>query len=294
MDIIQTTRGCPFGCEFCSVTAFNGAEYRQRPVNEVLDELQTLKKKVIYFIDDNFFGLTGDHEQRALELCKGMISRKINKIWATQASINIANNHEVLKYAQRSGCRGLYLGIESVLSDSLKEMRKGVNYKAGVEGLQRAVQRIHDCGISVIGAFIFGNDHDDVTVFQKSLEFMNQAGVDIPQLGILTPFPGTKVFERFTGEKRIIYNQYPEDWEKFDTDHLVFKLSNMDSNDLIRGFDYIARKRFSKKAIWLQTLKTWRATGSLVAALLAYNMNKDSGLFYDFDRKFSDYARLKS
>ena len=287
MDVIQTSRGCPFACEFCSVTAFNGAEFRQRPVGEVLDELQTIRKKVVYFIDDNFFGVTREHEQRALELCRGMLERKIHKIWVTQASVNIADNPEVLKCAARSGCRGLYFGIESVSAESLKEMRKGVNVRVGVEGLRRAVQRVHECGICVISAFIFGNDHDDLGVFHASLEFIKQAGIDVPQFGILTPYPGTRIFERLRREQRIIYDHYPDDWEKCDTDHLVFKPKNMDPLDLVRGFDYLARHRFSKKTIWLQTLKTWRRTGSPIAALMAYNMNKDSGLFYDFDGKFS-------
>lgn len=287
MDVIQTTRGCPFSCEFCSVTAFNGAEYRQRPVNEVLDELQTIGKKVVYFIDDNFFGITREHEQRALELCRGITARNLRKIWVTQASINIAGNPEVLKAAYRSGCRGLYLGIESVILDTLKEMKKGVNARIGLEGMCQAIRTIHACGISVIGAFVFGNDHDDPTVFQKSLDFMKKAGVDIPQHGILTPYPGTKIYERFRAENRITCSHYPDDWEKYNTDHLVFTPRQLAPAELIEGFNYVARRCFSRNAIWRQALKTWWNTKSLTAALLAYNLNRDSRSFYELDKKCS-------
>jgi radical SAM superfamily enzyme YgiQ (UPF0313 family) len=290
MDVIQTTRGCPFGCEFCSVTAFNGREYRQRPVGEVLSELETVKKKVVYFVDDNFFGVTPAHEERALELCSGMVKRRLHKLWVTQASINIAENREVLDMAARSGCRGLYIGIEAVTAETLEEMKKRVNLRVGVDGIRDAVRRIHRHGICVIGAFIFGSDHDDLSVFHKSLDFIRCARVDVPQLGMLTPFPGTKVFERLSREGRVVDNNYPADWDRYDTDHLVFKPKRIDPVDLVRGFDYVARAKFSRSAVWLQTLKTLIDTRSPAAALLTHNMNSDSRRFYDFDSRFSSVS----
>lgn len=288
MDVVQTTRGCPFACEFCSVTAFNGAEYRQRPVQSVLDELATIKKKVVYFVDDNFFGVSEKHMARAFELCRGMIDRKMNKIWVTQTSINAASNKDLLKIAFASGCRGLYIGFESVGAESLAEMHKCVNLSIGLAGYRDAIRRIHECGICVIGAFILGNDHDRSDVFRKTLDFVNKAGVDVPQFGFLTPFPGTRLFDRFTAENRIFCGTYPADWDQYDTDHVVFRSLNLDAAELVRGFDYIVRQRFSPLSVIRQGIKTLFATGNIVSTVLACNMNRDSRRFYDYDRTFEN------
>jgi len=286
MDVIQTTRGCPFACEFCSVTAFNGTEYRQRPVQAVLDELVTIKKKIVYFVDDNFFGVSEKHMDRAFRICRGMIDRKMKKIWVTQTSINAASNKDLLKIAYESGCRGLYIGFESIGPESLEEMHKRVNLSVGTDGYRDAVRRIHECGICVIGAFILGNDHDRSDVFRKTLDFINKAGVDVPQFGFLTPFPGTRLFDRLKTEDRIFCGTYPGDWDQYDTDHVVFKPMNLNAVELVRGFDYIVRKRFSFLFVIRQGIKTLFVTRSIIAAVLAFNMNRDSIRFYDYDRLF--------
>lgn len=287
MDVVQTTRGCPFACEFCSVTSFNGAEYRQRPVQAVLDDLATIQKKLVYFVDDNFFGVSEKHMERASRLCRGMIDRKMNKIWVTQTSINVAANTDLLKIAFKSGCRALYIGFESVGTESLEEMQKRVNLSVGSDGYLEAIRRIHGCGICVIGAFILGNDHDRSDIFRKTLDFINTAGVDVPQFGFLTPFPGTRVFDRLKADGRIFCEEYPDDWDQYDTDHVVFKPMNLDAVELVRGFDYIVRNRFSFLSIIRQCIRTYLFTGSFISAMLAFNMNRDSMRFYDYDSMFS-------
>ncbi|MFC1497844.1 B12-binding domain-containing radical SAM protein [Verrucomicrobiota bacterium] len=287
MDVIQTTRGCPFGCEFCSVTAFNGAEYRMRPVDEVLDELQQIKKKLVYFIDDNFLGIGHDNGKRALDICKGMISKRLNKIWVTQASINIGSCNELLRYAYKSGCRAIYIGFESIIPETLQEMKKTVNLRIGIDGCKKAIRNIHAHGICVIGAFIFGNDHDDVTVFKKTLDFINETGIDVAQLGILTPFPGTKLFKKLHKENRIISNIFPDDWNKCDTDHIMFMPKNLDIIELTRGMDYLARKIFTPKTALSRAVKSFIRTKSITGAFLSYNFNKDSWANFDTNRKFS-------
>jgi radical SAM superfamily enzyme YgiQ (UPF0313 family) len=279
LDVVQTTRGCPFSCEYCTVTAFNGHEYRQRPVGRVLDELETVKRKVFYFTDDNFFGFHKDHVCRAIELCKGIVDRGIRKYWITQTSVNVAENEKALEYAYKSGCRALCVGMESVLPECWKEMRKGINIRAGIDGFRRAVTKIHKHGIAVIVPFIFGSDNDSVLGFRGALAFMDEAGVDVAQIGVVTPFPGTELFKRISGEGRLMHNDFPEDWDKYDTEHVYFKSKTLDPADLIRGVDYLVRKRFGRRAIWLQALKTLISTGSFASAAVSYSMNRDSGYF---------------
>lgn len=293
MDVIQTTRGCPFNCEFCSVTSFNGAKYRQRPINEILDELETIKKKVVYFVDDNILGFGKGAEERAIKLFKGIIDRKLNKIWGTQASINFADNKEVLKYAYKSGCRGVYIGFESIVTDSLNEMKKGINIKVGVEGFKKAIKRIHESGICVAGAFIVGNDHDDTTTFKKLYDFMEETNVDILSLSYLTPLPGTKLFNRLQKEGRIIYNDFPEDWEKYDTDQIVFKPKNMSIDELVRGYRYLINKRFTKSKMLFQCLKTLITTKNLISVLFAYSFNKGVWEYLVRDRDFDRIGSYK-
>ena len=286
MDVIHTSRGCPFKCNFCSVTAFNGNEYRQRPIEEVLNEMQMIKKDFFYIVDDNILGFGKEHERRALKLFKGMLEKKINKIWATQASINFADSEEVLEYAYKSGCRSVYIGFESINFSSLKEMRKGINIKAGIEGFKRAVKKIHKHGISVVGAFIVGNDHDSEETFKNLYDFMKDVKLDVLSIAYLTPLPGTGVFDRLKQEKRIIYDNFPEDWEKYDTDQIVIKPKNMSVNTVVRGYQYLVEKRFAKNEMLKQAITTFFSTKSIVTALVAYNLNKGTWEFLIRDRNF--------
>ena len=126
---VQTSRGCPMDCYFCSVSPFNGRKYRQRPVEEVLDELESIPQKFIFFVDDNILGYGEDAEERAIRLFKGMVDRKMGKSWFCQASINFADNRELLRWAAKSGCRMVFLGLESADPAELKAMRKSLNLK---------------------------------------------------------------------------------------------------------------------------------------------------------------------
>lgn len=294
MAVIQTSRGCPFGCEFCSVTAFNGREYRQRPVAEILDELEAIPQGLVYFVDDNILGFGHGAEERAVQLFKGMIDRKIKKIWATQTSMNIADNEEVLRYAQKSGCRAFYIGIESLHVDNLRQMRKGVNLKIGPARFGEVIRRIHRHGIAVIGSFIVGHDHDDVSTFSRMVDFMDTCGPDVFQLSYLTPFPGTALFKRIARDGRNLYADFPNAWDYCDTDNIMIRPQNMSIVALAHGFDYVVRQRLNGKAIIRQFFKTLIDTRSLVAALLSYNLNKGSWESLNPEKEILQAAKVQS
>jgi len=284
MDVIQTARGCPFNCEFCSVTAFNGSQYRQRPVDEILAEMALIKKKLMYIIDDNFIGYGKESEERAIELFRGMIDRKFNKIWGTQVSVNFADNEKVLEYAYKSGCRVVYVGFESIVHENLRGMRKGVNANKGAAGFKKAVDRMHAHGIGVLGSFIVGNDNDDVHTFRRLYDFMGAANMDMFILSCLTPLPGTKLFERLKAEDRIIYTDFPADWEKYDTDHVVMKPKNMLACELACGYQYLASKWFTRRKLAFRFLKTLAVTKDPVTALFSYSLNKSTWKYLIYDR----------
>ncbi|MFQ3620178.1 MAG: radical SAM protein [Spirochaetales bacterium] len=157
---LQTSRGCPFECSFCSVSRYMGKAYRQRPVPSVLKELSTIKGPFLFFLDDNLIGYSTQSRHRAIELFRGMLEEGIYKTWWMQASINIAEDPEVLKLASRTGCAYVFIGFETTDASSLKVMRKGVNLRTGVQNYHTVVQKLHEAGIGVLGAFILGNDDE--------------------------------------------------------------------------------------------------------------------------------------
>lgn len=285
-DTMLTSKGCPFNCEFCSVTAFNGRTYRLRPIKEVVDEFEKLKKRLVFVMDDNFFGCTKESMQRAIAICKEIVRRKIKKIWITQASLNISDNPEALKWASKAGCVGLYLGIESINQNSLKKMNKGINLGKKVQGMKDAIKTIHKNHMAVLGAMFFGYGDEDISTFQNTLDFINSSNMDIVHYGLLTPYPGTKVRERLLKEKRLLTNNLPTDWSLYDVEHILVKPNNMSIEDMIRGIDYLSKKIYSIPSLILRALKTLYYTKSIIAATYAFYMNLDNRKLKILDQRF--------
>lgn len=175
---VQTSRGCPMNCKYCSVTAFNGNRYRHRPVEEVLDELEAIPKRVVFFLDDNIVGHGKENRDRAIRLFEGMIKRRLNKIWAGQASMNLSDDETVLEYAAKSGCVLVMMGVESEDPDALREIKKPTNIKALKTSYQEVFRRIHDHGIAIHGFFMYGMDVDTPESLRKRTEFIRTCGVD--------------------------------------------------------------------------------------------------------------------
>ncbi len=231
-SVVQTSRGCPFGCDFCSVQRFFGTKFRFRSVNSVVDEVRSLATKFVAFVDDN---IAGSHPH-AKQLFTALAPLNIR--WICQAPIGIGKDFELLKLMRKAGCRGVFVGFESIVPDCLKEVGKSFNI---VEKFKEHIKRIHDNGISVEGAFIFGFDHDDKDTFKRTLDFIVKAKIDFAQFGILTPFPGTKLYQRLKQENRIL----TEDWEKYDIAHTVFKPANLTPDELDEGRRWIEDEFYS-------------------------------------------------
>jgi len=256
--LVETARGCPMDCEFCSVTTFHGRTYRQRPVEEVLDELEAIDGKNIFFVDDNILGYGEKAEKRAIQLFQGMIKRGLNKRWACQVGIDFANNPDVLKYAKKSGCLGVFIGFESLSEESLQGMHKVRNLQVGVRNYKGIIKNTHDYGIGIAGAFVFGSDGDTKDVFQRTTEFILDSKIDAAQLSILTPLPGTRLYTRLEQEGRLLRTNYPDDWKYYDFLEVVFKPTHMTPDELKEGVTQIYKQTTSR----LTSLK--RACNSLI------------------------------
>jgi len=236
VNSVQTTRGCPFDCEFCSVTSFYGRTYRFRPVADIIDEIGHMEKGYIFFVDDNIVG----NPAHAKELFRALIPLKIR--WFSQASLSVVQDRELLSLAHKSGCKGLFIGFESLSQESLKAMGKSVNR---VAEYGEAIKQIHDQGIGIQGSFIFGTDGDDELVFSDVLRFVEKTHIEAVMFSVLTPFPGTRIYETLTREGRIM----DTNWEHYDMNHVVFEPKRMTAQRLQQGFDWAYDQIYGYRSI---------------------------------------------
>lgn len=236
-NTLQTTRGCPHNCSFCAVSNFFGRTYRFRPTEDVLKEVSTFKDKLVVFVDDNITA----SKKRAKQLFKALIPYKIN--WLSQGSIEMADDDELLELAAQSGCKGIFVGFESLIKKNLQEIGKKVNISRVFE---KAIKKIHSYKISLIGAFIFGFDGDDETIFKKTVSFAKKMKIEIAQFGILTPLPGTNLFKRLKQEGRI----FDFNWAHYDIAHVVFKTKTMAPQFLQGKFNQAYQSFYSLPSIF--------------------------------------------
>jgi len=270
---IQTSRGCPMDCEFCSVAAFNGRRYRQRPVEEVLDELEAIRQKRVFFVDDNLIGYGKRAAERAIALFKGIIERGIKKDWLCQASLNFAEDEEVLEYAARSGCRVVFLGVEAESTDALTDVNKRVNLRMGVDAYEEAFRRIHRHGIAVLGAFLYGTDSDTPEALRRRTEYILGSGVDAIQLTYLTPLPGTRLFRRLLDEGRLLYTDFPADWDHYYMTEVTHRPLLTEPQELRDAMRAINERLYARSSIWRRAARTWRDTRSVATAMWARSLN---------------------
>jgi radical SAM superfamily enzyme YgiQ (UPF0313 family) len=235
-NVFEATRGCIHNCDFCVVPTAWGRKPYQKPVEQVIADIRQHGARKLIFVDLN---IIADRDY-AVRLFTALIPLKPQ--WYGLATVLLAQDAELLKLAERSGCKGLLMGLESISPQNLREAHKGFNTP---DKFAQVVQRLHEHGIALQGCFVFGLDHDEPDVFLKTAEFAVQAGIDLPRYAIVTPFPNTALFKRLVAEKRIL----TRNWELYDGQHVVFQPAMMSVEELQQGTEAAWKYTYSFRSI---------------------------------------------
>ena len=270
---VQTSRGCPMNCEFCSVPAFNGNSYRYRPIEDVLDELETINHSMVYFVDDNLIGYGRRAQRRTIEFCNGIIERGIKIEWFCSASMNFADNEEVLELAAKAGCRMVLLGIESERIEQLQNMNKRLNAKMGIDSYEIVFNKIHKYGIAVLGAFIYGLETDTPETMEARTSYINNAAIDSVQATVLTPLPGTRLFNRLQEDGKIRFNNFPQDWQHYHFGEIVWNHDLMNQETMNKEISKNWDELYNEKVLKKKFIRTLKQTKSPIAGIWSYGSN---------------------
>lgn len=257
VNCVQTTRGCPHRCDYCHVIHFFGKTYRCRPVDDVIQEVNRLEGNFLVFIDDNITG----NRQYAKELFTRL--KPLKKKWAGQASLTLPRDPELLKLAAESGCVSLFIGMESLSADNLKSLNKSFNRPSQFE---ESIKVIHDHDIMILAGFMFGLDHDDEGVFERTVRFCERNRIELPTFFLLTPLPGTPLFQRMESEGRLLH----KDWTKYNGATVVFRPKLMKEETLQQGFHWACQETYSWSSLLKRVIHPQQRFFTRVLANLAY------------------------
>ncbi len=263
---VQTSRGCPYDCSFCSVTGMFGKPYRYRSTPHMLDELRRYKDsgRMIFFYDDHFAA----NRKRAKELLRSMIDEGLAFKWSTQVRADIVKDRELMELMKQSGCHTLFIGFESFNPDSLKEMKK----KQTVEDILHAVKVIHSYGIHIHGMFVHGFDSDTIESVAMTVSYAKKMRLTSAQFLLLTPFPGSEFYHAVN--ERILFH----DWSLYDAHHVVYSPNNFTPQSLQKAQVYSHEKFYSFPELVKKLLgRRWIASGiGIYARIINRRWKKDN------------------
>jgi radical SAM superfamily enzyme YgiQ (UPF0313 family) len=242
-DVFEATRGCTHNCSFCVVPAAWGRQPLQKPVAEVVADIRRRRARRAIFIDLNLIA----DKQYATLLFEALVPLKIH--WYGLATTLLCQDLPLLDLAVRSGCRGLLMGLESLSRRNLGDNQKLFNNPAN---FHQVVERLHERKVSLQGCFVFGLDDDTPEVFLETARFAVEAGIDLPRFAIVTPFPGTSLYQKLASEGRIL----TRDWELYDGQHVVFQPARMSIGELQRGNEMAWKYAYSWRGIARRLRKT--------------------------------------
>jgi len=289
---IQTTRGCPLNCSFCSVTAFNGAHYRQRPIPDVVREFQSIRERLVLVVDDNLIGTRPEHIARAKDLFGALARAKLRKEWIAQATINFADDEELLALAAKAGCSGVFIGFESPAPEALR----GYGGKFGLlkdRDLRASVRRIQRHRILVAGSFIIGLDADEPGIGRRIAEAARRYGVDNLNVLFLTPLPGTRLWDQMKAQGRIPLDVFPEDWKYYTLTYPVARYKHLSLGGIIQEMTSCNQTFYSVPHLFRRVFSNfWHRRKPLIslAGNLSYrgNLRRDAEAYANFKRQRGD------
>lgn len=233
---IETSRGCPYDCEFCSVSIIHGRKIRNRPLRPVLQEMESIDNRILFFVDNNIIA----NIPYAKQLFREMMP--LRKRWTAQATIGIAKDRELVRLASDSGCFGLLVGLESVVEEGFQKYRKSMK---SLEELKEALKLLKDYGISVLATMIFGHDFDTKDTMRRTLDRLQDLDLIAASLGILVPYPGTRLAGRLEQQDRLL----SKDWSLYDINNLLFKPQNFSCVEFVEEMQNVRKKYFSLPSV---------------------------------------------
>ncbi|PJZ43868.1 B12-binding domain-containing radical SAM protein [Leptospira brenneri] len=253
LNTFEATRGCIHNCEFCVVPVAWGRRPFQKPIEHIVEDIKQRKAKQVLFYDLN---LIADKEY-AKELFKALIPLKI--YWVGLSTTLIGRDDELFELLVRSGCKGLLIGFESISKTTLRSTKKSFN---DPDGYSELIRKLRNVGIIINGTFVFGNDDDDISTFDAVRDFVIENKIGLPRFSILTPFPGTPLFQRLEKENRII----DRDWSKYDGQHIVFQPKQMTPDQLQFGHERVWKEVYSIKGIGKRAIGNFTSIFPIVLA----------------------------
>lgn len=264
---VQSTRGCPNRCEFCSITSFYNHGVKHRPINDVVEEIKAMPNKLFILHDPNLTVNPG----YARKLFKELIGQKVRKGWKASGTVNVLAkiDDEFLKLARKSGCVEWFVGLESVRQASLNGAKKTFSK---VENFEKMIKRLHKHGMIVQGSIIFGFDEDTPDIFDTAIEKLNEWELDVLEIYMLTPFPGTPLFDRLEREGRILTRE----WSRYNLKDVVFKPKHMTEKELYEGTRKVAKEFYKISLVIKRTARIMSITkrGSCIIAPMIRNFAK--------------------
>jgi radical SAM superfamily enzyme YgiQ (UPF0313 family) len=252
------TRGCHNRCDFCYLSTENlRMPYQVRDVQQVVDEFRRDGQPYGVFTDNNL----GSKPEYLRQLCRAL--QPLEKIWSAAVSIDVTDDPSLVREMALAGCTGVFVGFESLCDDNLSAARKK---SPPAEDYARRVDLLHQHGIQVNGSFVFGFDHDREDVFERTVAWIERNRLECATFHILTPYPGTPLYTQLKAEGRLLH----EDWDRYDTAHVVFRPEQMSVEHLAEGYAWCYRRLFSHASIWRRRPQDWRAVPAYLAMSYLY------------------------
>jgi radical SAM superfamily enzyme YgiQ (UPF0313 family) len=263
---VQASRGCPYNCDFCTVTPYFGSSFRYREPEDILAELRSFDRKLTIILDDNILG----DPNRARPILKGMAGMGLR--WGGQANLRFAEDPELVDLLAKSGCIGIFVGLESVAGTQANHPKTGSRYSQS-----ELIKRVRDAGIVLEASMIFGFDDHDESVFETTIRYLEECRPSIPTFHILTPYPGTSLFSQFDREGRLLH----KDWQRYDHNQVVFRPKQMSPERLFQGWQDARREVYRWPAI---ASRVFSGSSSYLTNF-AYNLLRRGGVYGDKSEK---------
>ncbi|MGM0650323.1 MAG: B12-binding domain-containing radical SAM protein [Bacteroidota bacterium] len=226
---LQLSRGCPLACDFCCINKIHKQRHFYRDIDYVIDEIKHTKQKTLFFTDENIYGFNAKNRNHVIRLFKEMIRQKLNKHWIAMVSVNAGMDDEFLYYARKSGCRLLVVGFEAEDEETLRLLNKTQNVK-NHKNYKKIIDNIHKNRIALCGVFMFGLENDTLETIKKRKKYMLKLPIDSYLVTLLTPLPGSRLFDRHLKRHNLIYTKFPDDWGHYNfyTPHFKdYKIPNL-------------------------------------------------------------------